>query len=46
MGAGIPAFENVANITEVPTKGAYIIALPIKIKNGSGGPLRLIAWLK
>jgi kynurenine formamidase len=46
MGAGIPAFENVANITEVPAKGAYIIALPMKIKNGSGGPLRLIAWLK
>jgi kynurenine formamidase len=46
MGAGIPAFENVANLTEVPAKGAYIIALPMKIKNGSGGPLRLIAWVK
>jgi len=46
MGASIPAFENVANITEVPAKGTYIIALPMKIKNGSGGPLRLIAWVK
>lgn len=45
MGSGIPAFENVANITELPTKGAYVIALPMKIKNGSGGPLRLIAWV-
>lgn len=45
MGAGIPAFENVANITALPAKGAYVIALPMKIKNGSGGPLRLIAWL-
>lgn len=45
MEAGIPAFENVANINALPLKGAYIIALPIKIKNGSGGPLRLIAWV-
>jgi kynurenine formamidase len=46
MDASIPAFENVANIDNVPKKGAYIIALPMKIKNGSGGPLRLIAWVK
>ncbi|MEP6847159.1 MAG: cyclase family protein, partial [Panacibacter sp.] len=46
MGANIPAFENIANIDQLPVKGAYIIALPMKIKNGSGGPLRLIAWVK
>ena len=46
MGAGIPAFENVASINELPAKGAYIVALPMKIKNGSGGPLRLIAWVE
>jgi len=45
LGAGIPAFENVANMDQLPPKGAYAIALPMKIKNGSGGPLRLIAWL-
>ena len=45
LGAGIPAFENVANMDQLPAKGAYAIALPMKIKNGSGGPLRLIAWL-
>lgn len=45
MGAGIPAFENVANIDALPVSGAYIIAMPMKIKNGSGGPLRLLAWV-
>jgi len=41
----IPAFENVANLDKLPPKGAIIIALPMKIKGGSGGPLRIIAML-
>lgn len=39
----IPAFENVANLDKLPVKGFTIIALPMKIKGGSGGPLRIIA---
>ena len=39
----IPAFENVANLDQLPSKGALVIALPMKIKGGSGGPLRIIA---
>jgi kynurenine formamidase len=45
MGANIPAFENVANLDQLPATGSYIVALPMKIKNGSGGPLRIIAWI-
>lgn len=41
----IPAFENVANLDKLPPKGALVIALPMKIKGGSGGPLRIIANL-
>jgi kynurenine formamidase len=41
----IVGFENVANIEKLPTKGAFVIALPMKIKGGTGGPLRLIAWI-
>ena len=41
----IPAFENVTNLDKLPPKGAIIIALPMKIKGGSGGPLRIIAML-
>ncbi len=39
----IPAFENVANLDQLPLKGFSIVALPMKIKGGSGGPLRMIA---
>ena len=41
----ISGFENLANLDQLPVKGAYIIALPMKIKNGSGGPLRIAAWI-
>jgi kynurenine formamidase len=41
----IPAFENVANLDQLPVKGFTVIALPMKIKGGSGGPLRIIAML-
>jgi len=41
----IPFFENVANLDKLPAVGAVIIALPMKIKGGSGAPLRLVAIL-
>ena len=39
----IPAFENVANLEALPETGFEVIALPMKIRGGSGGPLRIIA---
>ncbi|HXG38991.1 MAG TPA: cyclase family protein [Bacteroidota bacterium] len=42
----IPAFENVANLDQLPEKGFTIIALPMKIKGGSGGPVRIVAILQ
>ena len=41
----IPAFENVAGLDFVPATGAYVIALPMKIRGGSGGPLRIVAYV-
>jgi kynurenine formamidase len=41
----IPAFENLANLDRLPEVGAYIVALPMKIGGGSGGPLRAMAIL-
>lgn len=43
LSENIPAFENVANLDKIPVKDFQIIALPMKIKGGSGGPLRIIA---
>ncbi len=45
MTEDIPAFENVANLDKLPAKGFSVIALPMKIKGGSGAPLRIIAIL-
>ena len=39
----IPFFENVANLDKLSSTGNFVIALPMKIKNGSGAPLRLVA---
>ena len=40
----IPALENVANLDQLPEKGFSVIALPMKIKGGSGGPVRIVAF--
>jgi kynurenine formamidase len=39
----IPGFENVANMDLLPETGFLVIALPMKIEGGSGGPLRMVA---
>ncbi len=43
--ANKPGLENVANLDRLPPIGATLIALPMKIKDGSGGPARVIALL-
>ena len=41
----IPAFENMAYLDQLPEKGMYIVAFPMKIKGGSGAPLRIGAFV-
>ena len=41
----IPVFENVANLDSLPVYGFSVVALPMKIKGASGGPLRIVAIL-
>ncbi len=45
LGNNKPGFENLAHLDKLPPKGIYIVALPMKIANGSGAPLRIIATL-
>ena len=44
-GAGVFGLENLAHLETLPASGATLIALPMKIKGGSGGPARVIAIL-
>ena len=41
----IPALENVANLDQLPETGFVVLALPMKIRGGSGGPVRIVAVL-
>ena len=41
----VVGFENVANLGELPESGSFVVALPMKIAGGSGGPLRIVAFL-
>lgn len=41
----VPVFENVASLDALPEHDFVVIALPMKIAAGSGGPLRIVALL-
>jgi kynurenine formamidase len=41
----VPGLENLTNLDQVPASGATIVALPMKIEGGSGGPLRAVAMV-
>ena len=45
LAAGLYNLENLANAEYLPESGAYIIAAPIKLEGGSGGPCRVFAVL-
>jgi kynurenine formamidase len=44
--ANVPVFENVARVGRLPARGFGVVALPMKIEGGSGGPLRIMAVLR
>ena len=43
--ANLVGFENLTNLDALPATGAGIVALPMKIVGGSGGPLRIVGWV-
>jgi kynurenine formamidase len=45
LGAGLYHLENLADLSEVPEAGAFLIVAPIKLEGGSGGPVRVFAVL-
>ena len=45
-GRNVAGLENLTNLDALPAKGAAIIALPMKIEGGSGGPARVVALVK
>lgn len=45
LSENIPAFENLTNLNQLPSKDFEVVALPMKIKGGSGAPLRIVAFV-
>jgi kynurenine formamidase len=45
-GAGKFGLQCLTNLDQLPPKGALIIAPPLKIKHGSGSPLRVLALVE
>jgi kynurenine formamidase len=45
LPAGLYQLENLADLSALPESGAFIIAAPIKLEGGSGGPCRVFAIL-
>jgi kynurenine formamidase len=41
--AGVANLENLANLDALPATGAVVVALPMKLAKGSGGPARVVA---
>jgi kynurenine formamidase len=44
-GENMPGLENLAHLDGLPEWGAFLVALPMKIQGGSGGPLRVVAFI-
>jgi kynurenine formamidase len=42
----VPGLENLTNLDQLPPTGAIVVALPMKIEGGSGGPLRAVALVR
>lgn len=45
LSQNVPVFENLRDLHGLPDRGFEVIALPMKIAGGTGGPLRIIAVL-
>jgi kynurenine formamidase len=46
MPAGLYHLENVANLDRLPARGAYVVALPMNLRGGSGSPTRVVALVE
>lgn len=45
-GRNVSNLENLTNLDELPATGSLVMALPMKIEGGSGGPVRVVALVR
>jgi kynurenine formamidase len=42
----VAGLENLTNLEHLPATGLTVLALPMKIEGGSGGPVRVVALVE
>ncbi|MBS7626058.1 cyclase family protein [Candidatus Bathyarchaeota archaeon] len=42
---GIPVLEGLRNLDKLPPNGSYLLAFPLRIRGGSGSPVRAVALI-
>src|SRR5439155_175327 len=45
LGSGLYHLANLAGLSALPETGAFLVAAPIKLEGGSGGPVRVFALI-
>jgi kynurenine formamidase len=45
LNAGLYHLENLSDLSALPESGAFLVVAPIKLRGGSGGPVRVFALL-
>ena len=46
LGAGKILLENVAHLDTMPPRGSFVMILPLKIKDGTEAPVRLVGYIE
>lgn len=44
--AGVGGLENLTRLDELPETGFTVVALPMNVRGGSGGPVRVVAFVR
>ena len=46
LGREIPLIENLIHLGEIPTRRFTLLAMPLRVVGGDGGPARVAAWVE
>ncbi|MBC8223028.1 hypothetical protein H8E65_00440 [Candidatus Bathyarchaeota archaeon] len=45
LARGVLVLENAVNLGELPPRGAFFVGLPLRIRDGTGCPVRAVAFV-
>jgi len=45
LGADVCLIENLINLNQIGRRHFTLLAMPVPVRNGNGGPARVAAWV-